>query len=413
MSTLRVPGDKSIAHRSVMFAALAEGTSTLRNVPAGLDVRSTQDAMRALGATIRAVGDTLEIDGCGGTFTAPSEPIDCGNSGTTMRLLAGILATRPIVATLTGDDSLRSRPMRRVTGPLGAFGAQFELTPSGTAPMTVRGNGTASGAELAVTIASAQVKSALLLAALNAHGRTRLTGELQTRDHTERLLNAFGVSVGSDGEALVLDGPATLRATSIDVPGDISSAAFLFAAAAAVPGASVVVDDVGLNPGRTGFLDVLRRFGAEVDVQVNAASPEPRGRVSVRGARLRAIDIEPHEIPALIDELPLAGVLAAFAQGTTTVRGAGELRVKESDRIESFAAAARAIGIEVVTAPDGFAVTGPATLHDGAIATHHDHRIAMAFSIAARAGGITITLDDPHCAAVSFPGFDAALEAVA
>jgi 3-phosphoshikimate 1-carboxyvinyltransferase len=413
MSTLRVPGDKSIAHRAVMFAALAEGTSILRNVPAGLDVRSTQHAMRALGAEIRAAGDTLEIDGCGGAFTAPTESIDCGNSGTTMRLLAGILATRPIVATLTGDDSLRSRPMRRVTGPLAAFGAQFDLTPSGTAPMTVRGNGAARGADLAVTIASAQVKSALLLAALGAHGRTRLTGELQTRDHTERLLHAFGVNVAGDGDALVLDGPAQLRATSIDVPGDISSAAFLFAAAAAVPGASVVVDDVGLNPGRTGFLDVLRRFGAEVDVQVNVASPEPRGRVSVRGARLRAIEIEPHEIPALIDELPLAGVLAAFAHGTTTVRGAGELRVKESDRIESFAAAARAIGIEVTTAPDGFAVTGPAKLHDGAIATHHDHRIAMAFSVAARAGGISIALDDPHCAAVSFPNFDAALEAVA
>ena len=413
MSTLRVPGDKSIAHRAVMFAALAQGTSILRNVPAGLDVRSTQHAMRALGAEIRAAGDTLEIDGCGGTFTTPSEPIDCGNSGTTMRLLAGILATRPIVVTLTGDDSLRSRPMRRVTGPLAAFGAQFELTPSGTAPMVVRGNGAARGAELAVTIASAQIKSALLLAALGAHGRTRLTGELQTRDHTARLLTALGVRVGGDGDALVLDGPAQLRATSIDVPGDISSAAFLFAAAAAVPGAHVVVDDVGLNPGRTGFLSVLRRFGAEVDVQVNVESPEPRGRVSVRGARLHAIEIEPHEIPALIDELPLVGVLAAFAHGTTTVRGAGELRVKESDRIESFAAAARAIGIEVETAPDGFAVTGPATLHDGAIATHHDHRIAMAFSVAARAGGISITLDDPDCAAVSFPNFDAALEAVA
>jgi 3-phosphoshikimate 1-carboxyvinyltransferase len=329
-----------------------------------------------------------------------------------MRLLAGILATRPIVVTLTGDDSLRSRPMRRIAGPLAAFGTRIDLSERGTAPMTVHGNGSARGADVAVTIASAQVKSALLLAALGAHGRTRLTGELQTRDHTERLLGAFGVAVGRDGDALVLDGPAMLHATTIDVPGDISSAAFLLATAAAVPGAQVVVEDVGLNPGRTGFLDLLRRFGAEVEVVLTATSPEPRGRVTVRGASLRAVAIEPDEIPALIDELPLAGVLAAFARGTTTVRGAAELRVKESDRIESFAAAARAIGIEVQTAEDGFAVTGPARLHDGAIATHHDHRIAMAFSVAARAGEIAVALDDPDCAAVSFPGFATALEAV-
>ena len=409
---LRVPGDKSIAHRAVMFAALAHGTSTIRNVPAGLDVRSTQHAMQMLGATIRTDGGVLTVDGCGGTFSSPAEPIDCGNSGTTMRLLAGILATQPLIVTLTGDDSLRSRPMRRITAPLGAFGALFELSARGTAPMTVHGNGDARGADVAVTIASAQVKSALLLAALGAHGRTRIAGELHTRDHTERLLGAFGVTVASEGAALVLDGPAGLRATTVDVPGDISSAAFLFAAAAAVPGARVVVEDVGLNPGRIGFLDVLRRFGAEVDVQVTATSPEPRGRVAVRGAALHGVAIEPDEIPAVIDELPLAGVLAAFARGTTTVRGAAELRVKESDRIEAFAAAARAIGVDVQTVEDGFSVTGPARLHDGAVVTHHDHRIAMAFAVAARAGGISVTLDDPDCAAVSFPGFAAALEAV-
>ncbi|BDE07851.1 3-phosphoshikimate 1-carboxyvinyltransferase [Vulcanimicrobium alpinum] len=410
---LRVPGDKSIAHRAVMFAALARGTSRLRNVPDGLDVLSTQRAMRALGATLHADGDTLVVEGCGGAFRAPDEPIDCGNSGTTMRLVAGILATRAIDVTLTGDDSLRARPMRRVAAPLAAFGATIDLSNGWTAPMRVRGNGDARGAEIAVTVASAQVKSALLLAALGAHGPTRLTGELATRDHTERLLAAFSVHVRADGGALVLDGPAMLHAAEIDVPGDISSAAFLFAAAAATAGGTVTVDDVGLNPTRTAFLDVLRRFGAEVEVRIAADAPEPRGSVTVRGRALHAIEILPSEVPGLIDELPLVGVLGAFANGTTTVRGAAELRVKESDRIESFAAAARALGADVETAPDGFAVHGPARWHDGAVATHHDHRIAMAFAVAGRVARVRVTLDDPDCAAVSFPNFAAALESLA
>jgi 3-phosphoshikimate 1-carboxyvinyltransferase len=412
MTALRVPGDKSIAHRAVMFAALAEGTSRIGNVPDGLDVRSTQSAMRALGAVMgRDDAGVLVVEGRAGAFASPAGAIDCGNSGTTMRLLAGLLATRAIDVTLTGDASLQSRPMRRVAGPLAAFGARIDLSGTGTAPMRVRGNPHAQGADVAVTVASAQVKSALLLAALGAHGRTQLSGELATRDHTERLLRSFGVAVDSNGGRLAINGPAALRATDLDVPGDISSAAFLFAAAAAVPGASVTVDDVGLNPTRSAFLDVLRRFGASVEIAPKAGGAEPRGSVTVRGAPLSGIAIEPAEVPGLIDELPLVGVLGGFARGTTTVRGAGELRVKESDRIEAFAAAARALGIAVETAPDGFAVHGPAQWHDGDVVTHHDHRIAMAFSVAARAAGVRIRLDDPDCAAVSFPGFAAALEA--
>jgi 3-phosphoshikimate 1-carboxyvinyltransferase len=397
-----------------MFAALADGTSRLRNVPTGLDVLSTQHVMRALGATIREDGDALVVEGCGGAFVAPPDAneIDCGNSGTTMRLVAGILATRAIDVTLTGDASLRSRPMRRIAEPLAAFGAQILLTDRGTAPLRVQGNGNARAVDVGVAVASAQIKSALLLAALNAHGTTRLTGELATRDHTERLLNAFGVEVRGNGEMLSVRGPAMLHATDVDVPGDISSAAFLLAAVAAVPGAQVVIDDVGLNPTRTAFLDVLRRFGADVDVHVTSDAAEPRGTIAVRGAALRAVDIEPHEVPGLIDELPLIGVLGAFARGTTSVHGAQELRVKESDRIESFAAAARALGIDVETERDGFAVHGPARLHDGAVVTHHDHRIAMAFSVAGRVAGVRVTLDDPDCAAVSFPGFSSVLESV-
>ena len=410
---LTVPGDKSIAHRALILAALARGESVLRNVPAGLDVRSTQRALRALGATFREVDGSLLVTGCNGALAAPNEPIDCGNSGTTIRLLAGVLATRALDVTLDGDASLRGRPMRRVADPLAAFGAQFALSPAGTAPVRVRGNPNAAGVDVAVTIPSAQVKSAVLLAALNAHGVSRVHGAIATRDHTERLLRAFGVTCESDGASLRIEGPAALQAAEIDVPGDVSSAAFLLAAAAAVPGARAVVDDVGLNPTRTAFLDVLRRFGADVSVETAASAPEPRGRVTVRGAALHAITIAPDEVPGLIDELPLVGVLGAFAHGTTVVSGASELRVKESDRIATFAAAARALGVEVETFDDGFAVRGPARFHGGAIVTAGDHRIAMAFAVAARAASVDVRLDDPDCVAVSFPGFAGALDAVA
>ncbi|HTD34228.1 MAG TPA: 3-phosphoshikimate 1-carboxyvinyltransferase [Candidatus Elarobacter sp.] len=408
-----VPGDKSIAHRSLLLAALARGDSRLRNVPAGLDVRSTQRALRALGVTIDDEGDALVVRGSGGALVAPARPIDCGNSGTTIRLLAGLLATRPLTVTLDGDGSLRARPMRRISAPLAAFGAEIALAPGGTAPFVVRGNGAARGAEIEIVVPSAQVKSAVLFAALNAHGVTRLRGELATRDHTERLFRAFGVACEQDDGAIVVAGPQVPRAIDFDVPGDMSSAAFLLAAAAAVPGARAVVDGVGLNPTRTAFLGVLRRFGAEVDVTPGALAAEPRGRIAVRGAALRAVVIEPGEVAGLIDELPLVGVLGAFARGTTVVTGAGELRVKESDRIETFARAARALGIEVETFEDGFAVHGPAKLHAGAVETKGDHRIAMAFAVAGRAAGVDVRLDDPECVAVSFPGFAGALEHVA
>jgi 3-phosphoshikimate 1-carboxyvinyltransferase len=409
---MTVPGDKSIAHRALMLAALARGESRLFNLPAGLDVRSTQRALRALGVAMRQDGDALVVSGTGGSLAAPRDPIDCGNSGTTIRLLTGLLATRGIVVTLDGDASLRARPMGRVAAPLAAFGARIELSPAGTAPLLLRGNGDAHGAAVTIEVASAQVKSAVLFAALGAYGPTRLTGRLATRDHTERLFGAFGVTCTRDGDSLVVDGPQEPRATQLHVPGDLSSAAFLLAAAAAVPGARTTLDDVGLNPTRTAFLDVLRRFGARVDVELTSPGPEPRGRVTVHGAPLQAVVIAPDEVPGLIDELPLVGVLGAFAHGTTSVSGAAELRIKESDRIDTFARAARALGVEVETAPDGFAVHGPAALHDGAVVTAGDHRIAMAFAVAGHAAGIAVRLDDPECMAVSFPGFVRSLEGV-
>ena len=414
MSAARVPGDKSIAHRSLLLAGLADGISRIRELPDGLDVASTRRALTALGVAFTDETDgSVTVQGRGGKFIQPAAAIDCGNSGTTMRLLAGVLATRPLIVTLDGDASLRRRPMRRISEPLTRFGARFALTATGTAPFELRGNPQATGIEATVEIASAQVKSALLFAALGAQGRTTLRGELATRDHTERLFAATGVAFGSRDGALFVEGPATPRPLTFAVPGDFSSAAFLLAAAAAVPGATVTVEHVGLNPTRTAFLDVLRRFGATVTTTVDATDPEPVGRIEVQGAALRALAIKPHEVPGLIDELPLVGVLGAFARGTTTVHGASELRVKESDRIERFADAARAFGAEVQTAPDGFAIRGPAKLHNASIATGGDHRIAMAFSVLARVAGVRAQLDDPACVAVSFPGFVEALGAVA
>lgn len=414
MSAVRVPGDKSIAHRAFLLAGLADGVSRLGDIPDGLDVASTRRALTALGVAFNDEADgSVTVQGRGGGFVQPAAAIDCGNSGTTMRLLSGVLATRRLAVTLDGDASLRSRPMKRVTEPLTRFGAQFTLSARGTAPIEIRGNERATGIDVSVEIASAQVKSALLFAALGAQGRTTLRGALATRDHTERLFDATGVPFTERDGELIVDGPATPRPLAFAIPGDFSSAAFLLAAAAAVPGASVTVEHVGLNPSRTAFLDVLRRFGAEVTTTLDAAEPEPIGRIEVRGAALRAVAIKPHEVPGLIDELPLVGVLGAFARGTTTVHGASELRVKESDRIERFAEAARALGAEVQTAHDGFAIRGPARLHGATIATGGDHRIAMAFSVLARVAGVHALLDDPACVAVSFPGFAEALGAVA
>ena len=409
---IRVPGDKSIAHRALMLALLADGRSTLRGVPDGLDVAATRRAVETLGARVTIDGDTLVVDGTGGALTVQAH-LDCANSGTTMRLLTGLLATRAVHAILDGDTSLRARPMRRVTEPLAAFGARIRTSAEGTAPLDVRGNPDAQGGTVDLALTSAQLRAAVLLAALGAHGTTTLPPRSGVRDHTERLLRHAGVALEELPDATRLTGPAPVRPFALDVPGDLSSAAFLLAAAAVVPGASVTVEDVGINPTRTAFLDVLRRFGAIVEVYADAQEPEPRGRITVTGAALHAVHIGAAEAPLLIDELPLVGILGAFAHGTTVVEGAAELRVKESDRISAFADAARAVGATVTTAPDGFAVEGPARFRSAAIVTRGDHRIAMAFSVLAHAASIRVRLDDEDCIAVSYPGFADALAAVA
>jgi 3-phosphoshikimate 1-carboxyvinyltransferase len=397
-----VPGDKSISHRAVIFSALAEGVSTVTNVAPGEDVASSMRCVAALGAQVERDGDRVRIRG--GAWRAPAEPLDCGNSGTTMRLLMGAIAGRGIAATLDGDASLRRRPMRRVAEPLAELGARIDTT-EGNAPVFVRGGHPLHGATVALKVRSAQLASALTLAATGAQGRTTITGAGSARDHTNKMLPHYGVDVRVEGDAIVIDGPQTFRAADFHVPGDPSAAAFWLAAAAIVPGSRIVVRDVNLNPTRLGFVDALARMGAGVEIVVESERPEPFGRIEVFARPLRAIAVEAPEVPAILDELPLLGIVAAYAEGTTTVRGARELRVKESDRIAVLAAGLRALGGTIAEVDDGFDVTGGRPLHGATVASDGDHRLAMGFAIAALQAGGPVTIEEADCCAISHPTF--------
>jgi 3-phosphoshikimate 1-carboxyvinyltransferase len=403
-----IPGDKSISHRMLMFGALAHGKTHITNLLDSADVRSTRGVLEALGAKIVDVGDSVVVHGRGPeSLRAPAGVLDCGNSGTTMRLMAGILAGLPFTTELDGDASLRSRPMRRVAEPLRALGADIELAPGDRAPIVIHGRPlTATRYEL--PLPSAQVKSALLLAGLGATGETVVGGELGGRDHTERLLWHFGVDLKVNG-TLRLRGGQKLRAADLRVPGDPSSAAFWLAAASIVPGSSVQLHGVGINPTRMGFVRVLNRMGAKITVSRSHDDCEPVGTLLAEYAPLRATTIDAAEVPALIDELPLIAVLATYAHGVTEVRGAKELRVKESDRIEAIAVNLRAMGAQIEVLDDGFRIAGPQPLHGAALQSFADHRIAMACAIAALGASSPTTLDDAACVAVSYPGFFATL----
>jgi len=404
--TVAVPGDKSIAHRALLLGALAEGLTRIARFPGSADTRSTLGAIRALGARADEAGDVVQVQGGGpGLGERTHATIDCGNSGTTMRLGAGLVAGACGAIVLDGDASLRRRPMERVAEPLRGMGAEVTTT-DGRAPVTVRGGGL-RGIEWTLPVPSAQVKSAVLLAGLRAHGTTRVRERHRSRDHTERLLPAFGVEVTREGDGVAVAGGQHLRAVEVTLPGDASSAAFFVVAALLVAGSELRLAEVGVNPTRTGFLHVLRRMGAAIDVvDVHERAGEPRGTLVVRAAPLHATAIAAEEVPALIDELPVLAVAAALADGTTTIEGAGELRVKESDRLAALEQLA-CLGVGLRTSADGLAVQGSAgrPLRAGRIASAGDHRIAMAFAVAGLVadGGVEIT--DPACAAVSFPGF--------
>jgi 3-phosphoshikimate 1-carboxyvinyltransferase len=401
---LRVPGDKSISHRYALLAALAEGQSELRNYSSGADCQSTLSCLTALGVEVSTDKGIITIQGRGlRQFRSPHGPLDAGNSGTTMRMLAGILAAQPFETRMVGDPSLSRRPMRRVIEPLTRMGARIEST-DGHAPLTVHGTDL-HGLDYRPDIPSAQVKSAVILAGLHAEGTTSVTEPAQTRDHTEQALRAFGFTVTVDRLTVSVAGGQRGTGQSLPVPGDFSSAAFWMVAAAALPGSAVTIEGVGLNRTRTGLIDVLRRFGARVDVELtSAAAGEPLGTIVVTGEETRAIEISADEVPGLIDELPAIAALAAHG-GEVSVRGAQELRVKESDRISALVAGFRALGIDADERPDGFVVRGTGAPAGGVADAVGDHRMAMAFAIAALAARAPSRIEGSDVVSISYPAF--------
>ncbi|TXI29326.1 MAG: 3-phosphoshikimate 1-carboxyvinyltransferase [Ottowia sp.] len=403
--SLRIPGDKSISHRAVMFAALADGVSTTDGFLEGEDTPATAAIFARMGVRIetpsasRRIVHGVGVDG----LQAPDGPLDCGNAGTGMRLLAGLLATQPFDSVLVGDASLSKRPMRRVTTPLALMGARIDTRDDGTPPLHIHGGQALAGIDYALPVASAQVKSAVLLAGLYAHGETSVTEPHPTRDYTERMLSAFGVQIDFSPGLARLRGGQRLRATDVAVPADFSSAAFFLVAASIVPGSQLRLRAVGLNPRRTGLLHALRLMGADI-TEENASEHggEPVADLVVRHASLRGIKVPEALVPDMIDEFPALFVAAAAADGPTVVRGAAELRVKESDRLASMANGLRALGLRVDETPDG-ATIFPGPLQGGAVDSHGDHRIAMAFSIAGQRSSGEVRIGDVANVATSFP----------
>lgn len=414
--TVSVPGDKSISHRYALLAALARGVSTLANYAPGADCAATLHCLERLGVDVRRgaprqAGEppVVVVRGCERRLRQASSPLDCGNSGSTMRMLAGVVAGQPFASTLIGDASLSRRPMRRIIGPLSTMGARLEAAAGDRPPLTVHG-GALHGIDFTPEVPSAQVKSAVMLAGVQASGRTRITEAVPTRDHTERALAAFGGAVTREGNTLVVEGRQALRAIAARVPGDLSSAAFFAVAAAALPGSAIAIEGVGLNPSRTALLATLAAFGAAVEhEETDSWQSEPVGRIRVTAAALRRVELTAAEVPSVIDELPVLAVLAT-AGGGLRVTGASELRVKESDRISALVAGLRALGADAEELADGFDVRPGPRLRGGTVHAHGDHRLAMAFAIAALTASGPVTIGGADAAAVSYPSFFADLE---
>ncbi len=405
---IRVPGDKSISHRAIMFGALADGVTTVTGFLQGEDCLATLRAFRAMGVRIdgpdqgRVVVRGVGLRG----LRAPAGPLDMGNSGTSMRLMSGILAGQAFDTVLTGDASLSRRPMRRVTEPLARMGARIESAAQGTAPLRIRGGQRLTGIDYPLPVASAQIKSCLLLAGLYAEGVTRVTEPAPTRDHTERMLQGFGYPLARASDRTVaVTGGGRLTATDIDVPADISSAAFFLVGASLAPGSDLLLEHVGINPTRTGVIDILRLMGADVEIlNPRLAGGEPVADLRVRHAPLRGVRIPETLVPLAIDEFPALFIAAACAGGETVLTGAQELRVKESDRIQVMADGLTALGIAAVPTPDGIVIQGGA-LSGGTVDSHGDHRIAMSFAIAALRAAGPVSIRDCANVNTSFPGF--------
>lgn len=425
--TIRVPGDKSISHRSLMLGALAVGKTTIRGLLEGEDVLATAAAMRAMGATIDRSeaqnGDvTWTVQGVGvGGLLQPAQVLDMGNSGTSTRLLMGVIASHGITASFSGDASLSGRPMGRVIEPLSQMGADFTSSPGGTLPLMMRGSLPAVPIIYRLPVASAQVKSAVLLAGLNTPGITTVIEPVATRDHSERMLRGFGAKLeieevdGAEGKERVIriHGEAELTAQDIEVPGDPSSAAFFIVAALIVPGSDLVIENVGLNPTRAGIVTVLRAMGGDIEeLNLREVGGEPVADLRVRHSALTGIEVDPAIAPSMIDEFPVLFVAAALARGRTTTSGLDELRVKESDRLSAMASALIAIGANVTEVDDGLLIdgTGGEPLSgDGPVTTHLDHRIAMSMAIAGLVSTNGVEVDDTRPIATSFPTFETML----
>jgi len=399
-----LPGDKSLSHRMALLGAMADGETRIGNYSTAADCESTLRCLEALGVEVQRDQRSVSVFGQGpGGLAAAAGPLDAGNSGSTLRMLAGVLAGRPFRSVITGDASLCRRPAERVATPLRAMGARVETT-AGRPPMSIEG-GDLRGVTWDLTVPSAQVKTAVLLAGLQAEGTTTVREPLPSRDHTERLLPLFGVPLEITADSLSVRRQEALRPVSLDVPGDVSSAAFLVVAALILPDSEVRVDRVLLNPRRTAFLDVLRAMGADLRTGVDEWTPEPVGWIEARSSRLEGVRVAPEIVPGLIDEVPALAVAAAHARGSFSVSGASELRVKESDRITALAEGLGRMGAAVDEHPDGFTVHGGRRLTGAAVNAQGDHRIAMALAVAALAAEGDTDIEDAACASVSFPEF--------
>jgi 3-phosphoshikimate 1-carboxyvinyltransferase len=415
---LQLPGDKSISHRAALIAALASGSSEISNFSTARDCASTLACLKQLGISIEDKKGKLIFAG-NQTLNAPDKPLDCGNSGSTLRILTGVLAGYDFSAELVGDESLSSRPMRRIIEPLELMGAKIQAT-DGKAPLRIHGSGKLNPITYKLPIASAQVKSAILFAGLNAAGRTTVIETSQSRDHTERLFNGFGVPVTTNADlSVTLDGPARFTGGAITIPGDVSSAAYFVAAAMLLPNSRLTIEGVGLNPTRAAFLTVLSSWGADISTtNLQMERNEPHGTIKVRGGITGAAGAAERTlsrplIPSLIDELPLLAVVGSQIPGGIRIRDASELRLKESDRLAVTALNMRAMGAEVEEFEDGLSVSGPTRLRGASIDSRGDHRIAMAFSIAALIAAGETEIRGSECVAISFPEFFALLESLA
>ncbi|MEK7378947.1 MAG: 3-phosphoshikimate 1-carboxyvinyltransferase [Candidatus Binatota bacterium] len=412
---LAVPGDKSIGHRAVIFTSIAHGRSRIWNLSGGEDNLRTVQAFKDLGVKMWQEGETLCVEGKGWDgLCPPGKVIDCGNSGTTMRLLSGVLAGRPFVTILDGDASLRQRPMQRVIDPLARMGAQvLSRNGKGVAPLEIQG-GNLRGIHYILPIASAQVKSAIVLAGLQAEGVTVVEEPQKSRDHTEIMAQAFGVKLKVEGErSVVVEGGQRLSARDVRVPGDLSSAAFFLVAAAAIPGSDLVIRGVGCNPTRSGVIDVLRRMGAGIEMtRQREEAGEPVADLRIIGKKLRGVEIGPEMVARTIDEYPVLSVAAALAEGVTTICGAKELRFKESDRIAAMTRELRSLGVQVEEREDGMKIEGRSRLQGAQLSSYGDHRVAMALAVAGLFSDGGIEIDDSACVDISFPGFFDLLEGV-